>query len=485
MRHESTKKNVAYQMIYELLIILLPIITSPYIARVVGADGLGTYSFYYSIAYYFFLFALLGIKNYGNRSIAIAREDKSRTDRVFSGILFFHIFISLICVILYIVYVVLFSTNKVIASIMLMLVLSALFDISWFYFGIEQFKITVSVNSILKILSTILIFILVKHSSDLWIYCAIIAGSSLLSQLVLWIPLKKYVDIVRVSNGEIMSHCKPLFVLFIPAIAVSLYKYMDKIMIGSISTKVQLGFYENSEKIINIPLTVISSFGVVMLPKMTNLFSKSSKESMKYIQISMNYVMCLAFGLAGGLAGIAFVFSPVFWGEEFADCAMLISGLAITIPFNAFANVVRTQYLIPMSRDREYTITVFIGAVINLIINSLLIGRYGAVGAMWGTIIAEITVCILQVSMVREILPIKLYVKEILPYLFFSLLMYGLVRYIGSIFMRNVGTLIVQIVCGACFYLILSLVMLWRRRDQVFINIIKKSKIMLRRIIKI
>lgn len=471
-------------MIYELLIILLPIITSPYIARVVGADGLGTYSFYYSIAYYFYLFALLGIKNYGNRSIAIAREDQKKMDRVFSGILFFHIFISAICVVAYIVYVVLFSTNKIIASIMLMLVLSALFDISWFYFGIEKFKITVSVNSILKILSTALIFVLVKHSSDLWIYCAIIAGSSLLSQLVLWLPLNKYVNIVKVSNREIMSHCKPLCVLFIPAIAVSLYKYMDKIMIGSISTKVQLGFYENSEKIINIALTVISSFGIVMLPKMTNLFRKNSKDSMKYIQISMNYVMCLAFGLAGGLAGIAFVFSPVFWGKEFVDCAILISGLAITIPFNAFANVVRTQYLIPMSRDKEYTITVFVGAIVNFVANSLLIGRYGAVGAMWGTIIAEIMVCILQVSMVRHNLPIKLYIKEICPYLFFSLLMYGLVRYIGSISMKNVGTLIAQIVYGACFYLILSSIILWKRRDQVFVNIVNKSKIMLRRFIK-
>lgn len=480
MRRESTKKNFAYQMIYELLIILLPIVTSPYIARVVGPAGLGIYSYYYSIAYYFFLFSLLGIKNYGNRSIAIARDNKDDLNKVFSGILILHILLSLVCVIAYAVYIVFFAEQKVYAIIMSLLVLSAVFDISWFYFGIEHFKVTVTINSFLKIISTVSIFLFVKNTNDLWLYCAIIAGSSFLSQFLLWVPLKKYVNIVRVNKHDIFIHAKPLFSLFIPAIAISLYKYMDKIMIGNISSKMQLGFYENSEKIINIPLTIISSFGTVMLPKMSNLINHGNSQSQKYIEISMNYVMLLSFGLAGGLVGISKVFSPVFWGNEFEACSLVIAGLAITIPFNAFANVIRTQYLIPTSKDKEYTVTVFAGAVVNLIVNCMLIGRYGAIGAMIGTIVAELVVCVLQVFLVRHDLPYIRYIVSIIPYLSFSIIMLILVRIIGSAMGNSIVTLFIQVISGAFLYIAMCSLLLWIRKDSVFLNSLNSLRKILR-----
>ena len=153
---------------------------------------------------------------------------------------------------------------------MLAQVLSGLFDISWFYFGIEHFKLTVLRSTVIKILNVICVFTLVRSKSDLWIYCLIMALGMLLSQLTLWVPLKKYVKFVKPSWSKMTIHIKPMLVLFVPTIAVSLYKYMDKIMIGSISSKTQLGFYENAEKVINIPTTVITSFGTVMLPKMSN-----------------------------------------------------------------------------------------------------------------------------------------------------------------------------------------------------------------------
>lgn len=474
MNRESTKKNIAYQMIYELLIILLPIITSPYIARVVGPEGLGTYSYYYSIAYYFYLFALLGIKNYGNRTIAIARDDRQRLNCSFSGILFLHILLATICIAVYLVYIAFFANEKIYATIMILLVLSALLDISWFYFGIERFKITVSVNSFLKILSTVLIFILINDSSDLWIYCLIIAGSSLLSQLLLWIPLNKYVSIVKVNRQEIFCHFKPFVILFIPAIAVSLYKYMDKIMIGTLSTKTQLGFYENSEKIINIPLTMIGSFGTVMLPKMSNLFNRNTQDSLKTMEISMKYILGLGLGLAAGLAGISIVFAPVFWGDKFSGCATLITGLALTLPFNTFANVIRTQYLIPKMKDKEYTITVFTGAIINLIINYLLIKKYEAIGAVIATIIAEVFVCTFQVSFVRRELPITTYLKNSIPFVIIASCMFLIVRLIGSILGTSTFTLIVQIVAGGFFYLLACSLYLWRCNDPIFADAIHR-----------
>ena len=187
--------------------------------------------------------------------------------------------------------------------------------------------------------------------------------SNLINQLILWMPLKRYVRFEKPKWAEMQIHFKPLFILFVPAVAISLYKYMDKIMLGNISNNMELGFYENAEKIVNVPLTIIGAFGTVMLPKMANIMYHRNKElASRYILHSMRYVMCLAFALAFGLAAIARTFAPVFWGNEFIPSGTIIVGLSITVPFISFANVIRTQYLIPMERDREYLISVFAGA---------------------------------------------------------------------------------------------------------------------------
>ena len=151
-KKSSIKKNFAYQLIYEILVLILPFITSPYIARVIGAEGLGIYSYTYSVAYYFVLFSLLGIKNYGNRSIAKIRDNRNLLNETFTNILSVHILISIICCIAYGIYVFELKEDRVLATIQGFYVLSGLFDISWFYFGIERFKMTVSRNIIIKII---------------------------------------------------------------------------------------------------------------------------------------------------------------------------------------------------------------------------------------------------------------------------------------------------------------------------------------------
>ena len=464
----SVKKNFFYQIIYELLVLILPFITSPYIARVLGAEGLGIYSYSYSIAYYFVLFSMLGLKNYGNRAIAQARDNENELNRTFSSILVVHIITSLICCIAYLIYVCSLKQDKVYAVIQGAFVLSGLFDISWFYFGIEKFKLTVTRNTIIKILNVACVFLFVKDSDDLWKYCAIMAVGMLVSQLTLWIPLRKYVRIIRIPINEITVHIKPLFILFIPAIAVSLYKYMDKIMIGSMNSKTQLGYYENAEKVINIPMTVIASFGTVMLPKMSNLATSTKKEeTMRYIALSMEFVMCLAFALAFGLASVGKTFAPIFWGNSFSSSGIIIMGLAITIPFVSFANVIRTQYLIPNKKDNEYLASVIAGAIANFIVNWLLIPNYGAIGATIGTIVAEVTACMIQSYVVRNELPLFKYFKSFSTFILYGALMFILVYFLGEIWGTSIETLILQIVIGAIVYCALSLIRFISKKNEI------------------
>ena len=323
------------------------------------------------------LFSVLGLKNYGNRTIAKARDSKEHLNVTFSNLLAIHLLISTFVTVLYILYAKLFvnPVERIYAWIMVFAVLSSLFDISWFYFGIEHFKITVSVNILTKILSFISIFAFVKTSEDLWIYCLILSLSLFFQQFLLWFPLKKYVSFVKPSAALMIPHLKPMLILFIPTIAISIYKTMDKIMIGSICDKVQLGYYDNAEKIVNIPNTIIGAFGTVMLPRMSNIIEKKDrKETLHYTQVSMLYVMWLAYAFCFGLASVATVFAPIFWGNRFKESGNLVMALSLTIPFMSFANVIRTQFLIPAERDKEYIISLIGGAVFASPDN----GRYGS-----------------------------------------------------------------------------------------------------------
>lgn len=479
MKHTSIKKNFIFQMIYEVVILILPLATSPYISRIIGPEGVGIYSYHYSIVQYFMLFSVLGLKNYGNRVIAKCRDNRDDLNTVFSNLLTLHLIISSLVTLLYFVYILFFvnADERIYAYIFTFAVLSSLFDISWFYFGIEHFKVTVTVNILTKITSFISIFVFVKNYDDLWIYCLILALGFFFQQFLLWFPLKKYVTFVRPSSALMMPHLKPMLILFIPSIAVSFYKYMDKIMIGAICDKVQLGYYENAEKVVAVPNTIIGAFGTVMLPRMSNIIDKRDrKETLRYTQISMLYVMWMAYALTFGLASVAQNFAPIFWGEHFTVSGDLIVYLCITIPFMSFANVIRTQFLIPAERDREYIISLISGAVVNLIINYLLLPVLGAMGAAIGTIVTEAIVCLIQCWYVRHDLPIGQYFKQSAIFIVFGMLMFVVSYQFGRIFGTSIKILILQILIGGVIYISISLIYFRIKKEPTFMSFLTKLK---------
>ena len=320
MSKSSLKKNMIYQSGYEIMVLLLPFITSPYISRVFGAQCLGVYSYTVSIAYYFQMFAMLGIKFYGNRTIAQCQNDRNKMNKTYSEILTLHITVSLISLGLYFVYCFFEKKYTLYSIIQGMVVLAGLFDVSWFFFGIEQFKITVIRSAIIKLASVVLLFLLTNTKDDFWIYVFLTAGSQLANQVVLFVMAKKYVTFKRPKYSEVLPHLKPMLILFIPVLALGIYKYTDKIMLGMFGLDTELGFYENAEKIVNIPLSVVFSFGSVMLPKMSQMVaSKEGQAIQRFMRLSIKYMVGLSMGMAAGLIGISEIFAPVFWGEGFAD----------------------------------------------------------------------------------------------------------------------------------------------------------------------
>jgi len=474
-KQSNLKLNFIYNVGYQILVIFLPLITTPYISRVLGPEKLGVYSYTHSVANYFLLFVMLGVANYGNRCIAQVREDKDKLSHTFWSIYKFQLLRSVAVLIAYIAYIVLFERDYLpIALLQSIYVFSGMLDISWFFFGMEQFKITILRNAIIRIANLCLIFVFVKNVNDLWKYTLIMTVGVVFSQGYLWYYLPRFVTRVRVEMRDLVPHIKPELILFVPVIAVSLYKIMDKVMLGMMSTMAQGGYYQNAEKIINIPLSIITALGTVMLPRMSNLASKGdSEQSKRYIENSMLFVMFMGSAFTFGLAGIAPVLAPVFFGKQYYACIELITYLSITILFISWANVIRTQYLIPNNMDRSYIISVSLGAVVNLIINLCLIPQFAAVGAVVGTIFAEGSVCICQTIMVRKRLPITKYLKTGIPFIIIGGLMCIVLRIIGNVLTLSVFTLVVEIVLGAIFYIVISFAYLFIIRHPVLKQIME------------
>ena len=457
----SIKKNYFYNVIYEVLVIVIPLITSPYISRVLGPDGIGVYTFRFSVANYFLLFARLGIQNYGTRSIAGAKTQVEK-DTIFSSILFLQIILAVTTMLIYGVYTFFVPDNqRALAYLMMSYLVSSVFDVTWFFFGIEQFKITISRNIVIKVLSTLLIFILVRHKEDLFKYASILAAGNFIGQIALLPYLHGRVKITKIKAKTVLCVAKPIVILFIPQIAVSLYKMMDKIMVGSMCIKSQLAYYEYASMIVGLPLGFITSLGTIMLPRTAALLRDGQEEKSKeYMYYSMLFSVGLSFAFSFGISGISPVFVPFYFGSDFSPTSKLLIGLSISLPFISWANVIRTQYLIPKKHDKEYIISLFCGAIANIIFNVLLIPKLEAFGAVIGTIVAEVVVCLVQTFFVQKAISLRKMFEGSMGFCGIGIIMILIISIIPKFGFSEIITLLLQVIIGMLLYMGFSIIYL-------------------------
>lgn len=459
----KVRVNFIYNLIYHIFLIIVPLVTTPFVSRKLGAAGIGDYAYAYSIAYYFSLFIKLGLNNYGNRSIAYSRNDKQNMSKEFWNIYCFQFILSIIVITLYLGYCWLFASNQQISIYLMLFVISSGLDITWFYWGMEEFKITVTRSFIIKILSTTAIFLFIKDESDTGIYTLILSISSLGSQMFLWPRLFKYVSFVKPTYHEVVKHIRPNLILFLPAVAVSLYKIMDKIMLGIMSTTAEVGFYESSEKIIKVPMAVIESLGAVMQPRMSNLISNNADKKYMRDVLKKSIIVTMFFStvLGFGIMTMADEFVPPFYGAGFEQCSTLFKILLPSCMFLALTNVFKTQYLLPRKKDKEYIVALFTGAAINLIINSTLIPHMASVGAAVGTLAAEASVCIVIAVIVKREMRIYEYYSLSIPFLVSGLIMFIAGQYIHFNSMSLYAGFVVKVVvCGFIYIGLLAVQMI-------------------------
>ena len=305
-------------------------------------------------------------------------------------------------------------------------------------------------------------------------YGLILSLSFILSQLAIWPFVKRYTHFVKPTRREIVAHIKPNLTLFVPVIAVSLYKYMDKIMLGAMANLTEVGYYENTEKIIDIPVALVTSLGTVMLPKMSNLVAnKQQKEGERYTYYSVLLAVFLSSSLGFGIMAISREFVPWFFGAGFDACITLFAILAPSTVFMAIANVMRTQYLIPTHEDRIYIVSVFLGAVTNIILNSLLIPILQSAGAAIGTLVAEAAVCVYQFVRIKKETDFAKPIVRSIPFIVSGVVMWIVIRYMPLIFSSTVMNILFEIIAGSIIYFGFLLITLGIRkyvfkRDPIF-----------------
>ena len=474
----NLKKNFMYQTLYQILAIVLPLISAPYVARVLGAENSGIYSYTNVIANYFVVFGMLGLEQYGNRCIAKTRDDFEKMSITFSELFCVHAIVSFAVILIYVVYILIgVNEYRSVFFIQLFYVVSVLFDVNWFFFGIEKFKLTVVRNSIIKLASFISIFVFVTEKSDLGIYTFIMSFSTLISQLALIPMLRKFVSLKKVTISGMKKHVKPMLILFVAVIAANLNRMIDKVMIGWTGRMYDLGCYDYADRIIRIPLSLIAAFGTVMLSKMSNLVAKNqSKETDRLLDVSACLILMLSFAMGFGIAAIAPEFVIWYLGTEYRETTILLLVLAGTIPLVGWNNFVRTQMLIPKEMDSIYTKAVCAGAIVNIMVNGLLINLMSARGAAIATVVSYFVISFIQTISLVKTTKIKDYLSYIMYPMVAGGIMYMLVRLTSRITTKMIVSLGVEIITGMVTYGILMLIYLKIKRPDILQLLIRGKK---------
>ena len=452
-------KNYIYNTAYQILLVLTPLITSPYLARTLKATSVGIFNYSYSIVAYFVLFGTLGSALFAQREIAFYQENPEKRSKVFGEIVILRLFTVIVTIGIYLIFAFSVKRYQTVFLILVLELISTAFDITWFFQGMEDFGKIVIRNTIFKIVGIILIFIFVKSPDDLYKYVFCFSLPTLLGNLSLWIYLPKYLVKSKPDFKSVIAYIKPMLALFVPQIAIEVYTILDKTMIGKISSNIDnVAYYTYSQNIVKALMQLITSLGVVMLPAMTNAFANHRDDEVKEMMSnSVKFVFMLGCPMMLGLAACANNLVLWFYGDGYAAVGPLMMTICPIIMAIGLSTVIGKQFLLPSKRQTAFTVSVVCGAGINFILNLALIPRFGAIGASAATVCAEFTVVAVQICFVRKDINILGFIKDNIKYLIYSAIMFVLV-YPISYATKGFLCTVLQVLVGFAVYLILLVV---------------------------
>lgn len=472
MKQNSIKENYVYNTLLNVLNIILPMITFPYVARILSPDGLGKINFSISIIQYFVLIAQLGIPAYAIRECAKVRDNTELLTKTVKEILTVNV-VSFALSYSFFIFILLsverLADYRGILLITSINIISSCVGVQWFYQAIEDYKYIIKRNIVIKVVSALLIFIFIKSENDILLYAEITVLSSAFGYLYNFFHLRKHINIFkRFKDYNFKRHLKPIFIFFAMSVSVSIYVSLDKVMLGLLTTDATVGLYTAANKLIKIILAIVTSLGTVLIPRMSYYIEKKDFSQVnKLIKKSLDFLLMMSIPATVGIIALAYPLIRVFVGVDYMEAGLTIRIMSPIILLIGLSNLIGIQVLMTHGKEKYTLISTIVGAVINIIMNIVLIPTLKQNGAAISTLIAEMSVTLVQLSFAYNYMKGNVPWKSLFDYLIGGLLIFSITTLVAYLCIN----VIVIIVLSMGFSVLIYFGFLYVRKNVLVIEI--------------
>lgn len=479
IKQKSLKKNAILNLIKSIMGIIFPLITFPYSSRILLPEGIGKVNFANSIVSYFAMIAALGINTYATREAAKLRDNKIELTKFFKEVFLINLISTFIAYLLFfaaVFFIPKFSEYRVLLCVCSVSILMNTMGIGWLFTAEEEFGYITARSIVFQFISLGLLFAFVKTKDDFIWYASINVISSAGSNICNLFYSRKFINWKQKTKYNLLHHIKPIMIFFGMSIVSSVYTMLDTSMLGFLSSNVEVGYYTAATKLNKIVLVALVAIIGVLLPRLSYYAEKKDFSQLKELfNKAFNCIIVLSIPAAVGLFLLSKDLTLLLSGKEYLPAVPSMRIINPILIFISLSNLIGIQLFTPIGKEKITLFSVIIGAVINLVFNSIFIPLYGAKGAAIGTVIAEFSVTLVQLIIARHYIFIKNQLKNLVQSLIASFIMAVLLVFVLKLNLLSLYKVIISIFSGVCIYGLI----LWLLHNEVFFYMLLflKSKV--------
>ncbi|WP_044470583.1 flippase [Mannheimia massilioguelmaensis] len=407
---KSIRFNFFMNFILTVSNFVFPLITFPYVSRVLLPEGTGKVAFALSVVSYFSIFASFGVATYGVRAIARIRDNKELLSKTAHELLFINFISFLIVYIVFtlsIYFIPKFNNEKNLFFLSSVFILFTVIGVEWLYKGLERYQYITVRTILFKLIALVLVFIFIKNKDD-YIYFAFISILAMVGSGLLNIFNARQIIYFKIyTDYEIKKHLKPMFFLFMTSLSIAIYTSVDEAILGLLSIPSNVGYYNAAVRIKGILFTFITSLGVVLLPRLSYYVeNKMDNKFHETLQKSMNFIIVITLPLIAFFILFAKETILILAGNNYLESVLPLQIIVVTLIFSGITNILGIQILLPLKKDKELLLSVFIAALVDIIGNLILVPKLAAIGTAISVFLAELSVFIVQMIILKKYIPI-------------------------------------------------------------------------------
>ncbi len=474
----SIKQNFIFNALLSLSQVVFPIITFPYVARIILPTGIGEVTIVESVCRYIMLFSALGIPIYGVREIAKVKNEKDKLNKLFSELIIIHFVITIFILLLFILFIYLIPIfhNKIEFYLLgFFMILSNVFVIEWYFQGIGQFKFITIRNLLVKSILTVVVFIVIKEKNDVYAYFSIIVVTSVINAAINFIYALRTIDLdFTININSMRRHLRPLFYIFSSIAFISIYTLLDTIMLGFMTSEKAVGLYTTGLKVSKIPIMFIAALGVVLIPKLSEYYHEGRLDLfVSLINKSIKFVITFSIPTVFLIISLSDQIIYIFAGTNFMESSSVLRTLSLLSMLIGLSNIFGLQILTPMGKDKYLTFSVLIGMVISLCLNLIFIPIYKEQGAALSNIIAEVAVTIATIFFANKFIKLIIDWKFIFKVALSSIPLFFVRFFVSKFILNDMMLIVITLFLSVLYFVFIQLFFV---KNEIFFEL--KNKIL-------